>query len=138
VDLAGDPGLRAELEAARAWGVPWRRWAGWEPAEVTEFEYDDAGRVVRATTVREPEWGEVDRGAARTLAEYEADLHDGCGQHLALATAAENEERWGAEVVARCHACTAVDILRDKLEEQVEQKALMQPGALLIRPVLRP
>lgn len=34
---------------------------GWEPGEVTTFEYDDAGRVVRAVTVREPEFSAWDR-----------------------------------------------------------------------------
>lgn len=29
---------------------------GWEPAEVTTFEYDEAGRIVRMITVREPEF----------------------------------------------------------------------------------
>lgn len=29
---------------------------GWEPAEVTSYEYDDAGRLVRTVTVREAEW----------------------------------------------------------------------------------
>lgn len=34
---------------------------GWEPAEVTTYEYDDDGRVVRAVTVREPEFSAYDR-----------------------------------------------------------------------------
>lgn len=32
-----------------------RRLSGWEPAEVTSFEYD-GDRLVRQVTVREPEW----------------------------------------------------------------------------------
>lgn len=138
MDLAGNLGLRAELAAARACGVPWRRWAGWEPTEVTTYEYDDAGRLIRSTTVREAEWGEADRGAMLALQAYEAQVCGGCGEHLAESTAAENEERWSAQIAARCHACTAVEILREKIEKQVEQKAVAQPGALLIRPVLRP
>lgn len=46
---------------------------GWEPAEVTTYEYDDAGRVVRAVTVREAEFSSWDRAVlladrARALA----------------------------------------------------------------------
>lgn len=42
-------------------GVSVRRFLGWEPGEVTSFEYDDDGRVVRAITVREPEFSDMDR-----------------------------------------------------------------------------
>lgn len=34
---------------------------GWEPGEVTSFEYDDDGRMVRAITVRESEFSYLDR-----------------------------------------------------------------------------
>jgi hypothetical protein len=137
VDLAGDPGLRAELEAARAWGVPWRRWAGWEPTEVTTFEYDDAGRLIRAETVREAEWGELDRGAAMALAEYEAGLCSGCRHPLVETCLPENEERYVGEVTGRCHRCTALEILREKVADGVERKAMMQPSALLLGVRLR-
>lgn len=33
---------------------------GWEPAETSTFEYDDAGRVVRVVTVREAEFSAED------------------------------------------------------------------------------
>lgn len=45
---------------------------GWEPGEVTSFEYDDEGRVVRAVTVREPEFSDWDRAAL--LADRARDL----------------------------------------------------------------
>lgn len=137
MDLARDPALRAELQAARALGIPWRRWAGWEPAEVTTHEYDDAGRLIRSTTVREAEWGELDRGAMLALAAYEADLCSGCSQPLEDATKPENEELWVGEVTARCHSCTAAEILREQLEKRVENKTLTQAGALLLRTRLR-
>ncbi|GAA1148394.1 hypothetical protein GCM10009651_36330 [Microbacterium natoriense] len=38
-----------------------RRLLGWEPGEITTFEYDDADRLVRAVTVREPEFSAWDR-----------------------------------------------------------------------------
>lgn len=37
-------------------GVSHRRLSGWEPAELSSFEYDDAGRLLRVVTVREPEF----------------------------------------------------------------------------------
>lgn len=37
-----------------------RRLSGWEPAEVTTFEYD-GDRLVRTVTVREPEFDDVER-----------------------------------------------------------------------------
>ena len=33
-----------------------RRLNGWEPAESTEYVYDEAGRLIRTVTTREPEW----------------------------------------------------------------------------------
>lgn len=37
-----------------------RRLSGWEPVEVTRYEYDDAGRLLAAVTHREPEWSRAD------------------------------------------------------------------------------
>ena len=34
--------------------------AGWEPATVTHYEYDDDGRLVRSVTVSEAEWSPED------------------------------------------------------------------------------
>ncbi len=34
---------------------------GWEPAEVTTYEYDDDGRLIQSITVREPEFSHLDR-----------------------------------------------------------------------------
>ncbi len=41
-------------------GVSPRRLSGWEPAEVTRYEYDDEGRLSAAITEREPEWCRAD------------------------------------------------------------------------------
>lgn len=38
-----------------------RRLLGWEPGEVTTYEYDTDGRLERAITVREPEFSDWDR-----------------------------------------------------------------------------
>lgn len=42
-------------------GISVRKYLGWEPGEVTSFEYDDDGRLLRAITVREPEFSDIDR-----------------------------------------------------------------------------
>ena len=34
--------------------------SGWEPVEVTRYEYDGDGRVVGSVTTREPEWCRAD------------------------------------------------------------------------------
>lgn len=34
--------------------------SGWEPAEVTRYEYDADGRIVSSVTEREPEWCRAD------------------------------------------------------------------------------
>lgn len=34
--------------------------AGWEPATITEYEYDADGRLVRSITTREPEFSDDD------------------------------------------------------------------------------
>ena len=44
-------------------GVSPRRLSGWEPLEVTEYEYDEDGRLVGSVTTREPEWSADDVNA---------------------------------------------------------------------------
>ncbi|MET0419313.1 MAG: hypothetical protein ABW022_25145 [Actinoplanes sp.] len=48
--------------------------------ETTTYEYDDAGRVVRSTTDREPEWSEQDRAwmyALRLWRSWQCPIHHG-------------------------------------------------------------
>ena len=64
---------------------------GWEPGEVTTYEYDDDGRLSRSITVRESEYSAWDRAALF------ADLQDSKiprGAHglpLSETSAAENQ-----------------------------------------------
>lgn len=122
-----DPTTRAVLEAARAWGVPWRVFLGWSPTTTTIHEYDDAGRLVRTTTTTEPLWGEEDRNAAMSLLDYEAGLCPGCAHPLAETTAPEMEFGYttpGPPI--RCHRCTKLaQISRDVGKNP-------DPGALLL------
>jgi hypothetical protein len=51
---------------------------GREPAEVTEYEYED-GLLVRSVTTREPLWTEQDLAEILALAEYRDSLCTCCG-----------------------------------------------------------
>jgi hypothetical protein len=131
-DPAADPRLRAELEAARSWGVSWRRFCGWEPTVTTTFEYDPAGRLLRSVTVTEPEWDDIGRAAVYALMRLEADLCPGCSQPLAVTAAKENEFRWREGASVRCHRCVAAEVVQKSYEGDPH------PTALLIAIELKP
>lgn len=105
--VAGDPGLRRILEAARAWGVSPRRFLGWEPARVTTYRLDELGRILEALTTVEPEWDDEGRDLALALESYDADLCPGCRHPLAETTRPEAEEWFTPGDLIRCHRCTA-------------------------------
>lgn len=73
-------------------GVSVRKFLGWEPGEVTTFEYDGAGRVVRAITVREPEFSDLDR---RWLSDSLAQEQAPRGSHGWLMTEATDPANQG-------------------------------------------
>lgn len=127
MDLADNPGLRAELEAARSWGVSLRRFSGWEPDSVTTYEYDPDGRLVRTVTTVDPEWDGAERDNALALAAYEADLCPGCRRPMAETTDPANEARYVADAAIRCHCCTAQDSARKAYEESPSPSALFIP-----------
>jgi hypothetical protein len=106
-DLAAHPGLLAELQAARAAGVSWRRYTGWEPTRIAVHEYED-GRLVRSVTTTEPEWDDDQRAAVQALLRYEASLCPGCRSPWAEVTDPDNEGRYITAPAIRCHRCTAL------------------------------
>jgi YD repeat-containing protein len=77
--LADSPEFRRRVEAAERAGIPSSKLDGREPREVTEYEYDDEGRLTRSVTVREPEWTEQDVAERLALAEYRDSLCSCCG-----------------------------------------------------------
>lgn len=80
---------RAELETARAWGVPRSIFLG------------------RTVADGDPLWLDDDRDWALALHLLEADTCDGCGQPRSESTLPENE--YGYSVVPiRCHSCAAL------------------------------
>lgn len=84
---------------------------GWEPAEVTTFEYD-GDRLVRSVTVREPEWSMYD------VAVLLASRRRAVGPHgipVAEATDPANREAFaGYEMPVVDYATKALEDARDR------------------------
>jgi len=90
--------------------VSFKRWNGWEPAEITEYEYDDQGRVVRTITRREPEWDDESRAHVMALLQYERNICKGCGGWLPETTDPENEGKYTSKGGIRCHRCEVLHL----------------------------
>jgi len=131
-DPATNPRLRAELDAARSWGVSWRRFCGWAPVRTTTYRYDPDGRLIAAVTVTEPEWDDVGRDAVFALMRLEADLCPGCSQPLAVTAAKENEFRWQEGATVKCHRCAAAETVQKSYEDSPH------PGAVFVAMELKP
>lgn len=84
------------VSLARELGVSPRRLLGWEPGEVTTYEYDDDGRLLRAVTVREPEYSAWDR--AVLLADVAASKVPRGHHGVPLHEAADPENQFAFEV----------------------------------------
>lgn len=82
----------------------------------------------------EPLWLDDDRDWALALQAYEADLCHGCGQPLALSTAAANEYGFTVEH-ERCHACAAMRREGRRLTAEAEGRPAFADGLrLTVRP----
>lgn len=92
---------------------------GREPRSVTTFEYDDeTGRLVRAITVREPEWLEDDRDwAAADDQDRASRCPGGCGMPLEETTDPANEGAYVAVEPLKCHACAPLTAKKDSIED---------------------
>jgi hypothetical protein len=122
-----DPAIRAFLETARAWGVSPRRFLGWEPAQITVYEYDDLGRVTRTVTTVDPEWDNEQRRAVFDLLALEAGQCPGGKHLLSETTLPENEGRYKPGPAIRCHYCTASDQAAKAYEDSPSPQALFIP-----------
>lgn len=91
---------------------------GREPVEVTEYEYDAAGRLIRAVTTRESEWLPEDRAEALALAAYRASLcPSGCGQPVGESTSHYED---GPEYHAKATTCRACAALAEAQRAEAE------------------
>ena len=92
---------------------------GREPQQVTEFEYDDQGRLVRAVTTTEPRWTPQDRAEMLALTDYRASIcPNGCGQPVTEST---SHWRTGPQYDPRsitCRACAAMAEAQSAAEER--------------------
>lgn len=125
-DLAKHPGLLAELEGAAAAGVSWRRFTGWEPARITEYEYED-GQLVRAVTTTEPEWDDEQRHAVHALLRYRAGLCPGCRNPLSETADPVNEYGYVRPLgpPLRCHYCTMLGIYQESDKDLPHAESLL-------------
>jgi len=71
-----------------------RRVLGWEPGEVTTFEYDEQGRMVRSVTVREAEFSAWDRALLFESIEAERQPRGSHGWPISAATDPANMGRF--------------------------------------------
>lgn len=95
-----------------------KRLLGWEPQQVTEHEYDDAGRLVRSVTSVEVEWDDEQRAWMLALAEADAQSCDGCGGWLPHTTSIEMSDGFVADHPLRCHRCEALSVRRKSVSDK--------------------
>ncbi|MFC5112634.1 hypothetical protein ACFPN7_01585 [Amycolatopsis halotolerans] len=123
--LSTDARLRREVEAAVRLGISPSRYAGEEPAEVTEYEYNKSGRLVRSVTTRSPEWTNEDRSLVKAFLEYEALTCRGCGGFIPETTDPGNEGKYEADLPHRCHRCDALGKQQEAYADAPQRSALM-------------
>lgn len=109
---------------------------GWEPATITEYEYDSDGRLARSITTQEPEFSDED---VALLLAHMANAHDigRYGEALSEATSDRADpnnydipDRIGYVVGHRVnHAEAAVELYRE------EHKDLPKGAALFVERV---
>jgi hypothetical protein len=127
--VSNDPGLRALLKTARAWGVSPRRFLGWEPARTFTHVYDN-GVLIRTVETREEEWDEETRDLAIAFAMWESDLCPGCNSPMTETLASDNEGLYVADAPMRCHSCTAREQTADAYADTPQANALLIPVTL--------
>lgn len=95
-----------------------RRYLGWEPAEVTSFEYDDEGRVARAVTVREPEFSAWDRALFLDQWRRDKEPRSSTGWPLSEATDASNQFAFKAAAPTRDYSAQALHIAQEQYKKK--------------------
>lgn len=104
-------------------GVAEKRVLGWEPTEVHEYQYDDAGRVASVVVTREAEWDDESRDDMLALAHYESGVCE-CGFHSSLTSDPTNfftiEEK-------RCLVCKGA-AMHDRIRQAADDEELARMG----------
>lgn len=101
-----------------------RRFDGWEPKQRTRYSYDDEGRLVEATTTREAEWDDSDRGIIMAAIDIRSDRHQ-CGHLLSESLRVNPADRPEGYVepqyVGETRICLACEA-EEKYQRKWEQK----------------
>lgn len=86
---------------------------GDEPTEVHEH-YDSDGELTGTTVVtRQPEWDDEQRAIALEQAQYERDVHHGCGTHISKSMDSSVARLVEHERIV-CLDCRAIDKAREQ------------------------
>ena len=110
-----DPATRADVTAARALGISYKRFQGWEPT--TTYQYDDTGRMVSSRP--EVEWDETEQDWMLALETWERDeVCPMCGWPKEICQAREAETMLEVPPPTRCHVTTAVKRAQDARAQQ--------------------
>lgn len=89
---------------------------GWEPEEVHEH-YDAEGNFTgRSVVAREPEWDDEQRAIVFGRIDYDAHVHQRCGNHVGRAMD-PSLNRLVDRVEFECLDCQAIDAARRKYHE---------------------
>lgn len=89
-----------------------RRLEGWTAKQVTTYEHDKEGKLIRSVTVTESEWDDRERAWMLALQHYELTLCRRCGTPLIESTDPNNdpdnpqaERHYVADGPDECHCC---------------------------------
>jgi hypothetical protein len=104
-----EAGFRRRVKVAREQNIPPSQLDGREPAEVTEYEYDN-GLLVRSVTTREPIYTEQDRAELIAYEIYLEGLCPLCGRPVEVCTSPEDG---GPQFVPTYRTCRASMELAD-------------------------
>lgn len=126
--LARDEVLRGQVEAAERLGVSLKRFQGWEPS--TLYEYDDAGRLVSSRP--ETEWDETEQGWMLSLEQYKNEkLCPLCGMPKEVCQAPYGTYVYSAGDPIRCNVTTAIRQRQKDDGETAHSDALIYPPRIL-------
>ena len=112
------------MQAAKDLGISLKRFQGWEPRTVVEYQYDN-GRVSRTISTTESEWDDTERAWMLALHVYNTDRCQGCGGRWSETTDPENEDAYTTDAI-RCHACTARSIAVNASSKVLHPDALFR------------
>jgi hypothetical protein len=142
--LAATPELRRRVETARQLGISLRRLEGWTPKQVTTYEHDDEGRLIKSVTVAESEWDDRERSWMLALQHYELTLCRRCNTPLAESTDPNHdpdnpdaEYHYLADGPDECHACKVL-LRADKQWSEYRKDDSVGTGNLIHSLVLVP